>query len=203
MCNRLIINHNSPIDLIAIMQLIYLSVILAFAATCAAFTAQSRVVTSARSLKMLKVGEVAPDFELLTSVGKKVKLSSFKNKKSVVVFFYPADSTPGCTAEACQFEKRSPDFKAQGAEIIGISSGNAADKAKFIKANKLNNMDLLTDVDDKVRKSWAVPRALFGAFPGRVTYVIGKDGAVKFIYDDLGNAALHPEKALDALAALK
>lgn len=152
---------------------------------------------------MIKVGDVAPDFELLTSVGKKIKLSAFKGKKSVVVFFYPADNSPGCTAEACQFEKKAPDFKAKGAEVLGISSGNAADKEKFIKANKLNNMELLSDIGDKVRKSWEVPRALFGAFPGRVTYVIGKDGTVKFIYDDLGNAALHPEKALDALAAMK
>ena len=184
------------------MQLIAVAV-LAFVASSSAFSRISSRVNGARGLSMIKVGDVAPDFELLTSVGKKVKLSSYKGKKSVVVFFYPADNSPGCTAEACQFEKRAPDFKAKGAEVVGISSGNAADKEKFIKANKLNNMELLTDVGDKVRTSWAVPRALFGAFPGRVTYVIGKDGTVKFIYDDLGNATLHPEKALDALAALK
>ena len=176
----------------------------ALVASSQAFVSRSaNVANGARVMKMIKVGDVAPDFELLTSVGKKVKMSSFKNKKSVVVFFYPADSTPGCTAEACQFEKRAPDFKAKGAEVVGISSGNASDKDKFIKANKLNNMELLIDAGDVVRKSWAVPRALFGAFPGRVTYVIGKDGTVKFIYDDLGNATLHPEKALEALANLK
>jgi peroxiredoxin Q/BCP len=63
-------------------------------------------------------------------------------------------------------------------------------------------MELLTDAGDLVRKSWAVPKALFGLFPGRVTYVIGKDGLVKFIYDDLAKAALHPEQALEALASL-
>ena len=178
--------------------------LIAFVASSSAFVSTSaRIALGVRGLQMIKVGDVAPDFELSTSVGKKIKLSSFKGKKSVVVFFYPADNSPGCTAEACQFEKRAPDFKAKGAEVLGISSGNAADKEKFIKANKLNNMELLSDIGDTVRKSWAVPRALFGAFPGRVTYVIGKDGTVKFIYDDLGNAALHPEKALDALAALK
>eukprot|EP00596_Hydrurales_sp_CCMP1899_P009503 CAMPEP_0119041450 /NCGR_PEP_ID=MMETSP1177-20130426/12134_1 /TAXON_ID=2985 /ORGANISM="Ochromonas sp, Strain CCMP1899" /LENGTH=152 /DNA_ID=CAMNT_0007007495 /DNA_START=198 /DNA_END=656 /DNA_ORIENTATION=+ len=152
---------------------------------------------------MIKVGDVAPDFELSNSAGKSIKLSSFLKKKSVVVFFYPADNSPGCTTEACAFEKRAPDFKKQGAEVIGISSGGAADKEKFIRANKLNNMELLTDVKDAVRKSWAVPRALFGAFPGRVTYVIGKDGTVKFIYDDIGGAALHPDKAYDAVVAAK
>jgi thioredoxin-dependent peroxiredoxin len=187
-------------------KMLYLTfaAIIAIVATCSAFTpSKLAAATGLFRLQMIKVGDVAPDFELLTSVGEKVKLSSFKSKKSVVVFFYPADNTPGCTAEACQFEKRAPDFKSKGAEVVGISSGSAADKDKFIKANKLNNMKLLIDAGDKVRKSWEVPRALFGAFPGRVTYVIGKDGTVKFIYDDLGNAALHPEKALDALAALK
>jgi peroxiredoxin Q/BCP len=59
-----------------------------------------------RSMSMLAVGESAPDFELVSSKGTKVKLSSFKNKKPVVVFFYPADNSPGCTKELCAFEKR-------------------------------------------------------------------------------------------------
>ena len=96
-------------------------------------------------------------------------------------------------------EYRAPDFKAKGAKVFGVSSGNAADKEKFIRANKLTSMELLIDAGDKLRTSWKVPRALFGAFPGRVTYVIGKDGVVKSVYDDLGNAELHPEKALAAL----
>ena len=99
----------------------------------------------------------------------------------------------------CAFEKRAPDFKAKGAEIFGISSGSVADKEKFIKATKLTAFNLLIDADNKVRESWKVPRALFWAFPGRVTYVIGKDGTVKSVYDDLANAELHPEKALQAL----
>jgi peroxiredoxin Q/BCP len=83
---------------------------------------------------MISVGDVAPDFELVSGTGKTVKLSSFKKKKSVVVFFYPADNSPGCTTEACAFEKRAPDFKAQGAEIIGISSGNAGELLVFNKS---------------------------------------------------------------------
>lgn len=172
---------------------------------------------------MLAIGEIAPDFTLSTSSGSSVKLSSFKGKKPVVVFFYPADNTPGCTKEACAFEKKAPDFKAKGAhhmniyylfkflktwiplifnvgaEVVGISSGGAADKEKFIRANNLNSMKLLIDAGDSVRKSWGVPKALFGVLPGRVTYVIGKDGKVASIYDDLANAELHPVKALAAL----
>ena len=63
----------------------------------------------------------------------------------------------------------------------------------------MNSFELLIDSGDAARNAFKVPRALFGAFPGRVTYVIGKDGIVKSIYDDLGNAEAHPEKALEAL----
>ena len=93
---------------------------------------------------------------------------------------------------------RAPDFKSKGAEVFGVSSGSKQDKDKFVAATKIN-FELLIDEGDKVRKAWGVPRALFGAFPGRVTYVIGKDGTVKSIYDDLANAEMHPEKALQAL----
>lgn len=105
--------------------------------------------------------------------------------------------------KACAFERKAPDFKKLGAEVLGISSGSIVDKEKFIRANTLNSMTLLVDAKEKTRKSWEVPRALFGAFPGRVTYVVGKDGKVVSIYDDLAKAELHPEKALDALSSLK
>ena len=117
----------------------------------------------------------------------------------MVVIFYPADSTPGCTAEACAFEKKSPEFDKKEAVIVGVSSGGAADKEKFVRANKLNSMSLCIDTGDRLRSSWAVPKALFGAFPGRVTYVIDKQGVCKFVYDDLGNAKAHPDKALAAI----
>jgi thioredoxin-dependent peroxiredoxin len=157
------------------------------------------LISRKSSVEMLSVGEVAPDFELKTYDGKSVKLSSFKGKKNVVVFFYPADSTPGCTAEACAFERKAPDFSKKNAVILGVSSGGPADKEKFIKTNKLNNMQLLIDSGDKLRSSWKVPKALFGAFPGRVTYVIDKTGKCTLVYDDLANATGHPEKALNAL----
>ena len=117
----------------------------------------------------------------------------------MVVFFYPADSTPGCTKEACEFERKAPDFTGKNAVILGVSSGGVADKEKFIKTNKLNSMSLLIDADNKLRTSWQVPKALFGAFPGRVTYVIGKDGKCSFVYNDLADSKGHVEKALAAV----
>jgi peroxiredoxin Q/BCP len=173
-------------------------IVATFAALAAAFGLAGR--SGVRStLSMLAVGEMAPDFSLKTYDGKEVKLSSFKGKKSVVVFFYPADSTPGCTQEACSFEKKAPEFDKKDAVIIGVSSGGSADKEKFIRANKLNSMDLCIDTGDALRTSWKVPKALWGAFPGRVTYVIDKSGKCSYLYDDLGNAAAHPDKALAAL----
>ena len=68
-----------------------------------------------------------------------------------MVLYYLFMQTPGCTKEACAFERRAPDFKAKGAEVFGVSSGGAADKEKFIRANKLNTIELLTDAGDKVR----------------------------------------------------
>ena len=152
----------------------------------------------------LAVGEVAPDFELESTTTKKaVKLSQFKGKKPVVVFFYPNDNSPGCTKEACAFEKKAPDFKKLGAEVIGISKGKAEDKQKFINDNNLNSMTLCIDSDDATRKSWKVPKALFGAFPGRVTYVLDKTGKCVSVYDDLAKAELHPDKALEALSNMQ
>ena len=188
------------------MKLFFVTVFLTLLALSQAFfsvkSSASAKVTTATSLG-LGVGEAAPDFELSTYDGKKVKLSSFKGKSPVVVFYYPADSTPGCTKEACTFERKAPDFKKYGAQVLGISSGGAADKEKFVKNNKLNSMSLLIDAGDKVRTSWKVPKALFGAFPGRVTYVIGKDGVCKGVFDDLAAADKHPDKALEFLAASK
>lgn len=184
----------------------FLHITLFFALAVFAGSAMAFQIMSTRSAarlgpSMLAVGEQAPDFELKNAAGKSFKLSSFKGKKPVVVFFYPSDNTPGCTKEACAFQKRAPDFKKQGAEVFGVSGQGKAEKEKFISANGLKDIELLIDEGDKLRNSWKVPKALFGAFPGRVTYILNKEGKVISIYDDLAKAELHPEKALDALIA--
>ena len=75
------------------------------------------VIANAFTLNMVKIGDIAPPVELKNFEGKTFNLQSFKGKKPVVVFFYPADNTPGCTKEACAFEKRAPDFASKGAEV--------------------------------------------------------------------------------------
>ena len=165
----------------------------------------NRAVTSrsGTALEALNIGDIPPDFELLDKDGKKVKLSSFRGKKPVVVFFYPNDLSPGCTKEVCAFEKAAPNLKKRGSPVIlGVSKGSKEDKKKFIEANKLQSMTLLIDTEDKVRKNWEVPRALFGAFPGRVTYTLDKSGKIINIYDDIGKADQHPVVVEKALASM-
>lgn len=92
-------------------------------------------------------------------------------------------------------------FKLLLREVIGISSGGVDSKKKFIAEHSLS-MPLLIDAGDKVRSLWGVPKALFGALPGRVTYVIDKTGKCISVTDDLGNAKKHPAEALKALGGV-
>src|SRR5258705_10505600 len=82
-------------------------------------------------------GQPAPGFELPDARGKPVHLAGFKGKKAVVLYFYPKDETPGCTAEACSFRDSYEDFQDAGAEVIGVSSDSSASHEKFAKRHKL------------------------------------------------------------------
>ncbi|KAG7351437.1 peroxiredoxin [Nitzschia inconspicua] len=149
----------------------------------------------------LAVGEMAPDFSLQDQNGKVVQRSSIK--KPLVVYFYPADSTPGCTVQAQGFDSRIQEIRKQyGAEVVGISGQGVESKQQF--ANELGlSFSILADEGDKVRKQFAVPKAAFGLFPGRVTYVLDKDGVCQLVYDELVDAASHVDKAAEKLSELK
>ena len=113
----------------------------------------------------VKVGERAPDFQLPDRNGRQVSLGDFRGKKSVVLYFYPKDDTPGCTAESCEFRDRYEDFKEAGAEVIGISSDSEASHEKFADKHRLPFI-LLSDRGGAVRKKYGVPATL-GLLPGR------------------------------------
>jgi peroxiredoxin Q/BCP len=149
------------------------------------------------SLTMVKEGETAPDFSLKDQNGNTVRLSDFKGKKAVVLYFYPKDDTPGCTKQACSFRDAIEDFMQLDAEVIGISSDK--DHRQFAEKYKLP-FKLLSDYDSKVRKLYDVPATL-GILPGRVTYVIDKQGVVRKIYNNQFQAELHVEEARKALKA--
>jgi thioredoxin-dependent peroxiredoxin len=142
-------------------------------------------------------GQPAPDFELPDADGKRVKLSSFRGKKAVVLYFYPKDDTPGCTAEACSFRDSYEDFQEAGAEVIGVSSDSAASHGKFAKRHKLP-FTLLSDAKGEVRKLYGVPTTL-GLLPGRVTFVIDREGVVRHEFNSQLLATRHVSEALEAL----
>jgi len=102
----------------------------------------------------LNEGDKAPDFNLATDGGGKVKLSALKGKK-VVIYFYPKDDTPGCTKESCQFRDDHPKFKKEGVEIIGISKDSAESHDKF-KAKYELNFTLAADPDLEAIKAYEV-----------------------------------------------
>ncbi len=148
----------------------------------------------------LKVGDTAPNFTLKNAQGKAVSLSDYTNKQAVVLYFYPKDNTPGCTAQACSFRDQYEDFKDVGAEVIGVSSDSSDSHEKFEEEHRLPFV-LLSDNGGKLRKQYGVPSTL-GLLPGRVTYVIDKSGIVRHIFNSQMKATQHVEEALTTLKKL-
>nr|GEZ96589.1 peroxiredoxin Q, chloroplastic [Tanacetum cinerariifolium] len=136
-------------------------------------------------------GSVPPAFTLKDQDGKTVSLSKFKGKP-LVLYFYPADETPGCTKQACAFRDSYEKFKKAGAQVVGISGDDSDSHKAFAKKYKLP-FTLLSDEGNKVRKDWGVPSDLFGTLPGRQTYVLDKNGVVQLVY----NNQFQPEKHID------
>jgi len=145
----------------------------------------------------IRAGDVAPDFTLPKQDGSPVSLRDLLSKGAVVLYFYPKDDTPGCTAEACSFRDAYEDFKDAGAEVVGISSDSADDHKAFADKHRLP-FTLVADSGGKVRKAYGVP-STFGLFPGRVTYVIDGKGIVRHVFDSQLNATKHVREALGAL----
>src|ERR1700739_463908 len=124
----------------------------------------------------IKVGDHAPDFTLPSQSGEPVRPPDRLGERVVVLYFYPKDETPGCTAEACAFRDSYEVFAEAGAEVIGVSSDSADKHAAFAGDPGLP-FPLLSDEGGRVRKSYGVP-AVLGLIPGRVTYVIDRTGTV-------------------------
>ena len=149
----------------------------------------------------VKVGDRAPDFTLPSLTGEPVSLESFFGKKNIVLYFYPMDNTPGCTAEACSFRDSYEVFQEAGAEVIGISSDSEKSHQQFAKQHRLPFI-LLSDLGGVVRKSYGVP-ATFGLLSGRVTYIIDKQGIVRHIFSSQFAPQMHVTEALKVLKLLR
>ncbi|MBC7845770.1 MAG: peroxiredoxin [Flavobacterium sp.] len=145
----------------------------------------------------LQIGNRIPQFSAKDSNGNDFDSASIVGKKPVVFYFYPKDNTPGCTAQACSFRDQYEDFKDYGAEVIGISSDSITSHEKFVQQYKLPFI-LLSDNDKKIRTLFGVKPNLFGLIPGRVTYVVDKNGIIQLIFDSL-LATHHIPKALETI----
>jgi peroxiredoxin Q/BCP len=149
----------------------------------------------------VKVGDTAPDFTLASQSGESVSLKDFIGKKSVVLYFYPKDDTPGCTKEACAFRDSYEVFRDAGAEVIGISDDSPTSHQKFAAKYSLP-FTLVSDTGKQVRKLYGVPSTL-GLLPGRVTYVIDQSGVVRHIFNSQLNFKAHVEESLKTLQELQ
>lgn len=145
----------------------------------------------------LQVGDKVPDFSAKDSNGNDFDSTSIVGKKPVVFYFYPKDNTPGCTAQACSFRDQYEDFKDLGAEVIGVSSDSVESHKKFAKRHHLPFI-LLSDNDKKIRNLFGVKPSLFGLIPGRVTYIVDRNGIVQLIFDSLV-ATNHIPRALEKI----
>jgi peroxiredoxin Q/BCP len=143
----------------------------------------------------------APDFDLPSAGGGRVRLSDFRGKRIVVVYFYPKDDTPICTKESCAFKDSYEVFKNAGAEVVGISSDSLDSHKQFADEHELPFI-LLSDEGGKVRKRWGVPDSAPGK-PGRVTYVIDYSGKVKNIFNAPQEDQKHVDEALKVVNEIK
>jgi peroxiredoxin Q/BCP len=148
----------------------------------------------------MRTGDTAPDFDLETQDGSRLRLADALQEGPVVLFFYPRAMTPGCTKESCHFRDLAGEFAAVGAQRLGISV-DAVDRQKKFADKHGFDFPLLSDPDRAVAKAYGVkrPGPLMNA---RATFVIGQDGKVAEIIKSEVNMESHADKALSVLAAL-
>lgn len=145
----------------------------------------------------LAIGDQVPQFMATDTNGNVFDSTTIVGKKPLVLYFYPKDNTPGCTAQACSFRDQYEDFLDLGAEVIGVSGDDFASHQKFTSQYRLPFL-LLSDTNRKIRKLFGVPTALLGMLPGRVTYVIDANGIIKMVFNSM-LAGQHLSKALAAV----
>src|SRR5258708_7512668 len=145
----------------------------------------------------VRVGDPAPDFSLPSATGETVRLSDFRGKSAVVLFFFPKANTLVCTAEACAFRDSFEAFRDAGAEVIGVSADSVETLRGFAGRHQLP-FRLLSDADGMLRVRYGVPKT-FGMIPGRVTYVIDLLGVVRHVFVSQFQTAKHVEEAIRIL----
>jgi peroxiredoxin Q/BCP len=148
----------------------------------------------------MKTGDTVADFELPDQTGAPRKLSALLADGPVVLFFYPAAMTPGCTREACHFRDLAAEFATVGATRVGISADDVRKQAKFADMQKFD-YPLLSDTEGKVATQFGVKRGLLGKVMPvkRTTFVIDTDRTVLDVISSEFNFNSHADKALQTL----
>ena len=148
----------------------------------------------------LEIGDKAPDFVGVIQDGTEVKLSDFKGKK-LILFFYPKDNTPGCTAEACNLSENYDILKKEGFELLGVSPDTEKKHQNFIEKKNLS-MNLVADVDKVILEKYGVwgEKKMYGrTYMGvmRTTFIIDENGIIEKIFPKVKTKA-HAEQILES-----
>ena len=146
----------------------------------------------------ISIGSSLPLFRLPDQDGKMIDSTQLIGERPLVLYFYPKDDTPGCTAQACSFRDAYQDFLDSGAQVVGVSSDDVATHKASAEKHRLP-FTLLSDTDGKLRQEMGVPSDLLGLLPGCVTYVIDRHGIVRHIFKSQLNVKRHISEALAAL----
>ncbi|MFE5908640.1 peroxiredoxin [Streptomyces wedmorensis] len=146
----------------------------------------------------MNVGDLVEDFSLPDETGAARSLTGLLSEGPVVLFFYPAALTPGCTAEACHFRDLAAEFRAVGALPVGISSDAVERQQEFAERHSLG-YPLLSDTDGAIRERFGVKRGFSLAPTKRVTFVIGQDRQVREVVRSELRMSAHADRALAAL----
>ena len=150
----------------------------------------------------MKTGDRVPEFELPDQTGTVRSLSNLLADGPIVLFFYPAAMTPGCTKEACHFRDLASEFADVGASRVGISTDAVSKQAKFSDSQRFD-YPLLSDAEGRVAEIFGVKRGLLGKFlpVKRATFVIDTDRTVLDVISSEINMDTHADKALSTLRA--
>jgi thioredoxin-dependent peroxiredoxin len=153
-------------------------------------------------MNQINKGDKVPQFILPDQNGTDLDISTLVGKKKMVIFFYPKDDSPGCTKEACYFRDLYEVFSEADAAIIGISGQSVESHKKFAEKYRLS-YTLLSDKGNRVRKLFGVPTNFFGLLPGRVTYIIDREGRVAHTFNSQMQTERHVDESLKILKELK
>ena len=145
-------------------------------------------------------GDLAPDFTLLDDQGEERRLTEFLTSGPVVLFFYPAAMTPGCTAESCHFRDLAAEFEEIGAQRVGISPDSVAKQRQFSTTNGFD-YPLLADEDGEVAQRFGVYRRFSPLHAKRHTFVIDTDRKILEVVKTELRFSVHADKALEVLRA--